>query len=53
MYRLLIVDDEQVIRQKLSGFPWEENGIRVTGILKNSIKAEAWTNSNDTDIQFN
>ena len=25
MYRLLIVDDEQVIRQKLSGFPWEEN----------------------------
>ena len=34
MYRLLIVDDEQVIRQKLSGFPWEENDI-PKGVDKN------------------
>ena len=31
MYRLLIVDDEQVIRQKLSGFPREENDIPKGG----------------------
>ena len=27
MYRLLIVDDEQVIRQKLSGFPGRKTDI--------------------------
>lgn len=35
MYRLLIVDDEQIIRQGLSLLPWAENEIEVVAILKN------------------
>jgi len=50
MYRLLIVDDEQIIRQGLSLLPWEENEIEVVAILKNGIEAEEWINSNEIDI---
>lgn len=50
MYRLLIVDDEQIIRQGLSMLPWEENGIEVVAILKNGIEAEEWIDSHEIDI---
>ena len=50
MYRLLIVDDEQIIRQGLSLLPWAENEIEVVAILKNGIEAEEWINSNEIDI---
>jgi len=50
MCRLLIVDDEQIIRQGLSLLPWAENEIEVVAILKNGIEAEEWINSNEIDI---
>lgn len=50
MYKLLIVDDEQIIRQGLGMLPWIEHGIEVAAILKNGIEAVEWTNSNEIDI---
>lgn len=50
MYKLLIVDDEQVIRQGLSMLPWEENGIEIVGLLKNGVEAEEWINNFEVDI---
>lgn len=50
MYKLLIVDDEQIIRQGLNMLPWKENDIEVVGLLKNGVEAEEWINSNELDI---
>lgn len=50
MYKLLIVDDEMVIRQGLSMLPWKENDIEIVGILKDGIEAEEWINSRELDI---
>lgn len=50
MYKLLIADDEQIIRQGLSMLPWKENDIEVAGIVKNGIEAEEWINSHELDI---
>ncbi|WP_097002987.1 response regulator [Lacrimispora amygdalina] len=50
MYRLLIVDDEAVIRQGLGMLPWKENEIEVVGILKDGIQAEEWIDSQEIDI---
>lgn len=50
MYRLLIVDDEAVIRQGLGMLPWKENEIEVVGILKDGIEAEEWIDSKEIDI---
>lgn len=50
MYRLLIVDDEHIIRQGLSMLPWKENDIEVVGVMKNGIEALEWIDSNELDI---
>ena len=50
MYRLLIVDDEHIIRQGLSMLAWEENGIELAGVMKNAIEAQEWIDSNEVDI---
>lgn len=50
MYRLLIVDDERIIRQGLSMLPWEENNIKLVEVLKNGIEAEEWIDSHEVDI---
>ncbi len=50
MYRVLIVDDEQIIRKGLQGLPWEENGMTVVAALKNGLEAQEWLNGNETDI---
>jgi two-component system response regulator YesN len=50
MYRLLIVDDEVTIRQGLVTLPWEENGIKLVGLLKDGIEAAEWINSREIDI---
>ncbi len=49
-FRLLIVDDEHIIRQGLSQIPWQNHDIDVVAVLKNGIEAEEWINSNEADI---
>ena len=50
MYKLLIVDDEMVIRTGLSSLPWKDNEIELAAVLKNGIEAEEWLNDNEPDI---
>lgn len=50
MYRLLIVDDEHVIREGLRMLPWKENQIEVVGIMKNGVEAAEWINGHEVDI---
>lgn len=50
MYRLLIVDDERMIREGLRSLPWKEQKIEVVGVMKNGIEAAEWINSHEVDI---
>ncbi|MFV0362604.1 MAG: response regulator [Suipraeoptans sp.] len=50
MFKLLIVDDEHIIRQGLSMIPWHEHDIEVVAVLKNGIEVEEWINNNEADI---
>lgn len=50
MYKLLIVDDEMVIRTGLSSLPWKDNEVELAAVLKNGIEAEEWLNDNEPDI---
>lgn len=50
MYKLLIVDDEMVIRAGLGSLPWQENDVELAAVLKNGIEAEEWLNDNEPDI---
>lgn len=50
MYKLLIVDDEMIIRSGLSSLSWGENGIEVAAVLKNGLEAQEWLDDNEPDI---
>ncbi len=53
MYRLLIVDDEEEIRQGLSQlFPWSEIGFEVVGSLENGKQALECVRRGNVDVVF-
>lgn len=51
MYKVLIVDDELLIRKRISfGFEWEEMGFVVAGEAANGREALAFLRDNDCDV---
>lgn len=50
MYKLIIADDEYMIRQGLSMLPWKEHGIELAGVFGNGMAAAEWVNSHEPDI---
>lgn len=50
MYKIVIADDEQMIRQGLLSLNWEKDGIKVVGVAKNGIEAEEIIDSQIFDI---
>ncbi|WP_105614680.1 response regulator transcription factor [Vallitalea okinawensis] len=51
MYRLIIIDDEEEIRDGLSNyFPWDDMGYEVTAAFDNGIAAINYLNTNPVDV---
>ena len=50
MYRIVIADDERMIREGLAAISWKENGIEVVGIVKNGIEAQELIDSTEFDV---
>ncbi|SFI98930.1 Helix-turn-helix domain-containing protein [Paenibacillus sp. UNC496MF] len=50
MYRLLIVDDEKVIRDGLSAWDWERCGIEVAGCCAHGLEALKFISTSPVDI---
>ena len=50
MYRIVIADDERIIREGLAAISWKENGIEVVGIVKNGIEAQELIDSTEFDV---
>ena len=50
-YGLIIIDDEEMMRDGLSSFiKWEEIGFRLDGIFEDGRDAMEWLGENDTNI---
>ena len=51
MYNLIIVDDEEEIRQALGNYiPWEELGFRMIGLAKNGKEALKFIQKHKVDV---
>ena len=50
MYRIVIADDESMIRQGLLSLDWKANGMEIVGVAKNGIEAEEFIDSQVFDI---
>ena len=51
MYKLIIIDDEEEIRDGLSNyFPWDDMGYEVTAAFDNGSAAINYLNSNSVDV---
>lgn len=50
MYRIVIADDERMIREGLLSLDWEGNQMEVTGVAKNGIEAQEIIDSQVFDI---
>ena len=50
MYRIVIADDERMIREGLAALPWQDHNIEVAGLAKNGIEAQELIDSTDFDI---
>lgn len=50
MYRIVIADDESMIRQGLLSLDWKANGMEIVGVAKNGIEAEEMIDSQVFDI---
>ncbi len=50
MYRIVIADDEQVIRKGLLSMKWSENGMEVIAAAKNGVETEEIIDSREFDV---
>ena len=50
MYRIVIADDERLIREGLAAIAWQEHGIEVIGVVKNGIEAQELIDSTQLDV---
>jgi two-component system response regulator YesN len=51
MYKVLIVDDENFIRERLKGMiPWHEYGLKVTGLAEDGEEALQIMEREEPDI---
>lgn len=51
MYRIAIIDDEQVIRQGLAeGIPWRQEGFEVVGVAADGLEGERLIQTEKPDI---
>lgn len=50
MYKMLIVDDEYVIREGLSKIDWNSIGIEIAAVCDHGLSAYQWVTENTVDI---
>lgn len=50
MYKIVIADDERMIREGLLSLDWEANGMKVVGVAKNGVEAEEIIDSQIFDV---
>jgi two-component system response regulator YesN len=51
MYRLILVDDEAIIRDGISScIPWEQNGFMLSGMFEHGIQALDYLKNNPVDV---
>ena len=50
MYKIVIADDEKMIREGLLSLDWEANGMEVIGIAKNGVEAQEIIDSQVFDV---
>ncbi|MCD7956279.1 MAG: response regulator [Lachnospiraceae bacterium] len=50
VYRMVIADDEKMIREGLAGMKWEAWQIAVIGVAKNGLEAQEYIDSEEFDV---
>lgn len=50
MYKVVLADDEQMIRRGLESLPWAEHGMKVVAVAKDGIEAQEIIDSMEFDL---